>query len=51
MERTHIVNMRREKPWKGTLGLALAELMSSPINKNVLLNLATTPGPSCTDPV
>ena len=39
------------KAMEGTLGLALAELMSSPINKYVLLNLATTPRHSCTNPV
>ena len=38
------------KAMEGTLGLALAELMltTSHINKYVLLNLATTPGTSCT---
>ena len=41
------------KAMEGTLGLALAELMSttSHINKYMLLKFKTNPCPSCTNPV
>ena len=41
------------KAMESTLDLALAELIftKSPENKKVLLYLATTPSPSCTNPV